>query len=237
MKGGAVWLGELSYVTARALQEQLVNARQRDAIDDTVLILSHPPTITLGKRTTPADFPLGQGALAQRGVQLVEVERGGGPTYHGPGQLVIYPVVSLDGRGVKQFVERGLQTLAVLASCFGVQAQGELDPAGLWVSGARSGHPAAPKRKLGAVGLKIERGVTNHGFSFNVNVELEIYDLFRPCSLSGAAATSLAHELPGSCPELKVVAQRAVELFSVWPSGRDIGAGESAERKSTYPAG
>lgn len=223
----AVWLGELSYESARALQEGLVEERQRNRVGDSWLLVSHPPTITLGKRSSAADFPFGRERLEERGIRLVEVARGGGPTYHGPGQLVLYPVVQLEGRGVKQFVTEGLRMLSALAAHFGVRAEGLLDPAGLWVEGARA--------KLGAVGLKIERGVTNHGFSFNVNPALEIYDLFYPCSQRDAAVTSLARELGDRGPELRAVAEWAVELLegeSYFPVSK-LGLGAI----STYPGG
>ncbi len=221
---GAVWLGELSYAAARTLQEELVVKRQREEIGDTVLLLSHPPTITLGSRSSPADFPLGRAILEQRGISLIEVARGGGPTYHGPGQLVIYPVVKLAGRGVKQFVAAGLAKLAELAAQFGVRAEGALEPAGLWVS--------SPCAKLGAVGLKIERSVTNHGFSFNVDLPLDVYELFYPCSQRESAVTSLAQELGGEGPTIRTVAECAAELFDP-----RIGPDPRKNLKSTYPGG
>lgn len=223
----ALWLGELSYERARELQEGLVAERQRDAIGDSWILVSHPPTVTLGKRSSTADFPFGRARLEEAGVRLIEVARGGGPTYHGPGQLVLYPVVRLADRGVKQFVSEGLSLLCSLASHFGVRATGLLEPAGVWVDGGRA--------KLGAVGLKIERGVTNHGFSLNVNPALEVYDLFHPCSQRGAQVTSLERELGARCPKLRAVAEHAITLLERIPRSE---AGKAELRViSTYPGG
>lgn len=210
---GCRYLGTVGYHAARELQEELVRARA-GAAGDSVLILQHPPCITLGRRTCPADLALSERELAARGVDLFRTERGGSATFHAPGQLVIYPVVSLKERGigVRRFVEEWLGILGSVVSRYGPIPEVRLEPAGLWLG-------ELPPRKIAACGLRITEGITNHGFSLNVNLSLEPFQWFVPCGIKNAGVTSLSAEcqrLGLSEPRIEEVAGSCAELIGAW---------------------
>jgi lipoyl(octanoyl) transferase len=185
------WLGRVDYRDAWALQKRLVDERVVGAIPDTVLLLEHPRVLTLGRqadeshvRATPAD-------LADHGIELIRVERGGEVTYHGPGQLVAYPIIALSQRGllVRPLV-RALEG-AMIDTCraLGVEADRRDGHPGCWVE------PAGPRpRKIGAVGLRVERGVSYHGIALNVTVDLADFDLIDACGMPDVESTSIAAE-------------------------------------------
>jgi lipoyl(octanoyl) transferase len=187
----ARWLGRIAYRDAHELQKRLVAERAADVIPDQLLLLEHPPVLTLGRNADPVHILASPDDLERRGIEVVRVERGGEVTYHGPGQLVAYPIVALARRGmlIRPFV-RALET-ALVETCrvHGVAAA------------RRDGHPgcwcdpdgAAP-RKIGALGLRVERGVTYHGIALNVTVDLADFDLIDPCGMPGVASTSIATE-------------------------------------------
>jgi lipoyl(octanoyl) transferase len=187
----ASWLGRIDYHEALALQKRLVAERADGRIEDQLLLLEHPPVLTLGRTADPAHVRADAAALAAAGIEVIRVERGGEVTYHGPGQLVAYPIIDLGRRGlmVRPLV-RALEA-ALVATCgaFGVAA------------GRRDGHPgcwcepdgAAP-RKIGALGLRIERGVSYHGIALNVTVDLAAFEMIDPCGMPGIASTSIAQE-------------------------------------------
>lgn len=187
----ARWLGRVDYAAAHALQKRLVDARVAGEIGDQILLLEHPPVLTLGKHSDPAHIRATQAELATRAIDVVRIERGGEVTYHGPGQLVAYPIVKLHERGLllRPFV-RALEA-ALIATC---AAHG--------VSAARrDGHPGcwcepdgAVPRKIGALGLRVERGVSYHGIALNVTVDVGEFDLIDPCGMPGVVSTSIALE-------------------------------------------
>ena len=194
-------LGLIEYSAAREIQNQLIAKRLKGEIQDTVIFCEHPPTITLGKRTRAADISLPKVELERCGFSVYEVERGGSVTVHNPGQLVIYPVIDLRDRGlgVRRFVELGLEAIVESLVQFGVNAVSNLGVVGVWCVARDSQAPAgkvAP-RKIAQVGLKIVSGVTNHGFSVNINNELEGFGLVRPCGLEGVLVTSISEETRG----------------------------------------
>ncbi len=187
----ARWLGRIDYGEAHALQHRLVDARATDAIGDQLLLLEHPAVLTLGRNSDPAHILADDAELARRGIEVVRIERGGEVTYHGPGQLVAYPIVRLHERGllVRPFV-RALEA-AMIATCaeLGVTAD------------RRDGHPGCwcdldgdEPRKIGALGLRVERGVTYHGIALNVSVDLADFGLIDACGLPGVPSTSIAAE-------------------------------------------
>ncbi len=196
------FLGLIPYEEARAMQEQLVRELAEDKSKECVLILEHPSVITVGPRTKSSDIPAaislnGNGGHNRLdGIPVVKVDRGGGATYHGPGQLIVYPIISLKARqlGVRAFVSRGLQVLSRVAIQCGVVVEPSLSPAGLWVGSRGVGNMAEAPRKIGAVGLRISQGITNHGFSFNVSPDLTVFNGFVSCSLAGVQPTSLVAE-------------------------------------------
>ena len=203
------FLGLTPYREARQLQEELVVQRIAGRIPDTILYCEHPPVVTLGKRTQSEHLLVSRQLLTERIGEVVEVTRGGSVTLHLPGQLVIYPVVSLTERklGVKQFVELGLSAIVAVLSQLKIAAEIRLNPAGVWTKGEAT-------KKLAQVGLQITRGVTNHGFAVNVSCPLAPFSLIAPCGLTAAAVTSIAEELaaavasgPLQCPEIEVLAE------------------------------
>ena len=188
----AHWLGRVPYDEAHALQRRLAAERADGRIGDRLLLLEHPAVLTLGRNSDPAHILAGADELAARGIPVVRVERGGEVTYHGPGQLVAYPIVALHDRGllVRPFV-RALET-ALVATCaaHGVKAARRDGHPGCWCD------PEGPRRrKIGALGLRVERGVTYHGIALNVTVDLADFDLIDACGMPGVVSTSIAVEL------------------------------------------
>jgi lipoyl(octanoyl) transferase len=188
----ARWLGRVAYRDAHALQKQLVDDRAAGRIGDQLLLLEHPAVLTLGRQSDPAHILATPEQLAARGIEVIRVERGGEVTYHGPGQLVAYPIVALARRGmlVRPFVRALEAALIETCSAHGVRAERRDGHPGCWcgVEG-----PAA--RKIGALGLRVERGVTYHGIALNVTVDLADFELIDPCGMPGVRSTSIAAEL------------------------------------------
>ncbi len=188
------WLGTLSYESAREIQNQALQRVLQDPAEEVIYLCEHHPCLTLGRRTPADEIGLTQEQWAAKGVEVIEVDRGGAATYHGYGQLMVYPVLSLRRRklGVRDFVAQGLELLAATARDLGVPSHASLCPAGVWreVSGA-----SEPQRKLLSVGLRIERGVSNHGYCLNINCDLENFSFFTPCGQQAVQMTSLGHEL------------------------------------------
>lgn len=192
------WLGRIAYRDAWARQHELVAARAAGTIPDTLMLLEHPAVLTLGRNNDRSHVRASDHELAQRGIELIAVERGGEVTYHGPGQLVAYPIVKLADRAVllRPFVRALEAAMADLAGTYGVQAGRREGYPGCWVAS----ESAAP-RKLGALGLKIERGVSYHGIAFNVTARLADFELIDPCGLPGLDVTSIAREAGWPIPD------------------------------------
>ena len=216
----AYWLGPRRYQVIHALQERLLLARQQGRIGDTLLLLEHGPVITMGRGARPENVLLSPSMLEARGVELVTTDRGGDVTYHGPGQLVGYPIVGLepDRCDVRRYVRDLIETMVGLARDHGVSA-GVLDKyPGVWVDVESPRHwpgqdEAKQPAKLGAVGIRISRWVTMHGFAFNACTSLEGFGLIVPCGIQQFDVTTL-HELVGGTPQPKALAPRAAELLS-----------------------
>jgi lipoyl(octanoyl) transferase len=182
-----VHLGSVPYAEALALQQRVRAARQADVIPDTVLILEHPPVYTRGRRSDPAELPLGEDWYRARGIDLVDVDRGGKVTYHGPGQLVAYPIARVGD--VLEFVGRLEDAMVAALAEEGVRgARGRAHDGreftGVWVG----------ERKIGSIGLHVAKGVTTHGLSVNVDNDLAPFEWIVPCGLGGVAMTSVARE-------------------------------------------
>jgi lipoyl(octanoyl) transferase len=188
----ARWLGRLDYQTAWDLQHELVARRAAGEIPDQLLLLEHEPVLTLGRQSDPAHIRATPEELASRGIDVIRVERGGEVTYHGPGQLVAYPIVRLADRGllIRPFVRALEDSMAQTAADFGVTAGRRDGLPGLWCDAA-SGHP----RKLGALGLRVEHGISYHGIALNVTTNLADFDLIDACGMPEAKSTSVACEL------------------------------------------
>jgi lipoyl(octanoyl) transferase len=179
-------LGTLEYREGLALQERAQAARQAGAIPDTMLLLEHWPVYTRGRRSAPGELPMGEDWYRMQGIDIVETNRGGKVTYHGPGQLVGYPIVVVDDVvGYVRTLEQGL--VAALAD-EDITARGRPDDGpdytGVWVD----------DRKIASIGVHVARGVTTHGFAVNVENDLQPFSFIVPCGLDGVAMTSLIKE-------------------------------------------
>ena len=179
-------LGVVSYAAALDLQRELVTARQAGRVSDVLLLLEHPHVITLGvsARRSRANVLASAAMLDERGVELHEAPRGGDVTYHGPGQLVGYSVLDLkpDRCDVHRYVRDLEDVLIRVAAEFGVHATRVTGLTGVWVG----------NDKLAAIGVRLSRWVTSHGFAFNVNTDLDYFKLIRPCGIDDRGTTSLA---------------------------------------------
>lgn len=186
--------GLVPYREMRAVQEALVQERIDGKRGDTIIFCEHPPVVTLGKRTAEGDIDVHAGVWKSKGIPLIVTDRGGSATFHGPGQLIVYPVIKLQerGLGVRTFVSIVLSSIAEELRTIGLPCTPELSPAGVWIMGEKG------KKKVGSVGLRIIHGVTCHGFSVNVCNDLEIFRLFKPCGLDHVEMTSISSELRSS---------------------------------------
>lgn len=206
------WLGRIAYREAWDLQKRLVDERVAGRIPDQLLLLEHDPVLTLGRRSDPGHVLAPAAVLEARGIELIQVERGGEVTYHGPGQLVAYPILGLADRGLLlRPLVRALEA-AMTATCasFGVAADRRDGHPGCWCD------PDGPvPRKIGALGIRVERGVTYHGIALNVNPDLRDFDLIDPCGMPGVASTSIAKEAgrPDEAPSTDAV-ERASTIFA-----------------------
>lgn len=206
----AAYLGRRPYAEMRRVQNEYVRKRIGGRCGELLLLCEHPPTLTLGRRANASDLGMSADEWRSRGVDVVETERGGAATFHGPGQLVLYPVVELRayGLGVRTFTSSGLAALAGALAEWGIAAEVREQPAGVWLPASEG----QPQRKIAAVGLKIVRGVSNHGFALNVCCDLEPFSRIVPCGLPGARATSVEQEL-GFAPDLRTAADAVGRAF------------------------
>jgi lipoyl(octanoyl) transferase len=199
------YFGLTPYAEAHALQHALVERRKRDEIPDQLLLLEHPHVITLGRAANRANVLADEATRERHGVELFETGRGGDVTYHGPGQLVGYPIVKLlPGRqDIRRYV-RDLQEVIVRAARdFGVESEPRGgDFVGVWVG----------DEKLAAIGIRISRWVTMHGFAFNVSTNLDYFNLIVPCGIQGHGVTSL-EKLLGHPVEMRAVVASVMRHF------------------------
>ena len=196
MTGVFVDLGTIEYGRAWELQKELVAARTSDSIPDTLLLLEHEHVITLGRKTTPENF-------RPQKVPVFQVERGGDATYHGPGQLVGYPVVKIHDHDVRKHVRTIEDALIASVRSFGVDAQRKDGHPGVWVG----------QRKLASIGVAVTDWVAFHGFALNVNTDMSYFELIRPCGLDPSSMTSMQSVI-GSKVEMKDVKREVVKQYS-----------------------
>jgi lipoyl(octanoyl) transferase len=193
-------LGLIGYAEAWELQKRLVAARKAGAISDVLLFCEHPHVITLGRNGKREHLLASENVLRQKGVEFHETDRGGDITYHGPGQIVGYPILDLDGirRDVHWYVRMLEECMIRATADFGIAARREEGKTGIWVDVEESGSslatrqpPLATSEKLAAIGVHISRWVTSHGFAYNVATDLRYFDLIVPCGIQERKATSL----------------------------------------------
>ncbi len=199
------FLGLTPYDQSLALQESLVERRKRDEIPDQFLLLEHPHVITLGRAANRANVLIDDAARVQLGVELFDTGRGGDVTYHGPGQLVGYPIIKLlpGHQDVRRYVRNIQEVLVRAARDFGVEVEPrDGDYIGVWVG----------DEKLAAIGIRISRWVTMHGFAFNVATDLNYFRLIVPCGIRGHGVTSL-QKLSGHPVEMNAVAESVTRHF------------------------
>jgi lipoyl(octanoyl) transferase len=209
----AAWLGRIAYRDAWTMQKDLVAQRAEGAIEDRLLLLEHDAVLTLGRQSDEAHVLASPKELRRRGIEVIRVERGGEVTYHGPGQLVAYPIIRLGDRGILVRPLVAALEAAMIETCarLGVEAFRRDGHPGCWVEG-RAG---SPPRKIGALGLRIERGVSYHGIALNIDPDLRDFDLIDPCGMPGLVSTSIAEELGRSAePPTTGVVERAGAIFA-----------------------
>ena len=201
-------LGRMRYGPCHALQQRLGAARTSGEVGDTVLFVEHDPVVTLGRRAKPEHLLRSPEALAAQGVEVHDVGRGGDVTYHGPGQLVMYPIIDLkpDRRDVRRYVWSLEETMIRTCADYGVTAERVAGYNGAWVG----------DDKIGAVGVRISRWVTMHGIGFNVSTRLEDFSVIVPCGIATGGVTSLERELGRAVPMAEVVERSATHLSALY---------------------
>ncbi len=196
MNGYLVDLGRMEYGEALRLQKELVQKRAKGEIPDSLVLVEHDHVITLGRKTTPANFK-------PQDIPVFQVERGGDATYHGPGQLVGYPVVLLADHDVRKHVRSMEEAIIRTVGTYGVQGERVEGHPGIWVAG----------RKLASIGVAVTDWVTYHGFALNVNTDLSYFELIRPCGLDPNTMTSM-QRLTGKAVSFEDVKARFAREYS-----------------------
>lgn len=215
----------MGYAEAHALQKRVAAARKADAIEDLLLFCQHPHVITQGRNGKRENLLVGEHLLRQKGVEFFETSRGGDITYHGPGQIVGYPILNLGAirRDVVWYVRMLEEAMIRATAEFGIIAEREQGKTGIWVKAGEERALdsqgslgmttlAGPSEKLGAIGVHISRWVTSHGFAYNVSTDLRFFDLIVPCGIAGRKATSLEKLLGRRVGEMEVAPRLAKHL-------------------------
>jgi lipoyl(octanoyl) transferase len=230
-----LYLGCVEYGEALKLQAEMAARRQEGRIGNVLLLLEHPPVLTLGRNAKRSNVLASDEMLAARGVTLYEINRGGDVTFHGPGQLIGYPIFDLRSLrnpasgarlGPVDFVRLMEEALIEVCGEFGVKAGRICGLTGVWCHlrwggsldescGTKASDPPAGEKKIAAIGIHVARGITTHGFALNVSVDLSGFALINPCGITDRTVTSLEKEMaePGQVPALEELAHRAARAF------------------------
>jgi lipoate-protein ligase B len=224
---GIVALGRMPYGDALTLQRDLAARRIAGTLDhDLLLLVEHPPVITLGRGFQPQSLPIARGALEARGIEVHEIDRGGDVTFHGPGQLVGYPIFDLGGhrRDLHWFLRQLEQALIVALAALGIPGERAAGYTGVWTR----------SRKIASIGIHVRQWVTWHGFALNVTTDLSHFDLIVPCGIPDVQMTSIQRELLERFPPdgwnrtVDQVVLGFVEAFGMRPQMEEVG--ETARR-------
>ncbi|HKW18667.1 MAG TPA: lipoyl(octanoyl) transferase LipB [Terriglobales bacterium] len=222
-------LGTIDYATGLQLQDKLVALRKDGRIGDVLLLLEHTPVITLGRNAKSTNIIASPESLARRGVEVFECDRGGDVTFHGPGQLVAYPIFDLRGFtsenpsrktvGVIEYVRRLEEALIRTCAEFGIPAKRISGLTGVWTSeDPPSPRGSLPEAKIAALGVHISRGVTSHGIALNVNTDLSFFNLIIPCGIDSKPVTSVQKELGREVPMQQVAHMLSRNFGAVFKS-------------------
>ncbi len=220
-----LYLGRVAYDEALRLQEELAGLRYQGRIENVLLLLEHPPVLTLGRNAKRSNVLASDNMLAARGVTLHEINRGGDVTYHGPGQLIGYPIFDLRSlhspsgtrMGPVDFVRQMEEALIRLCGTYGVRAGRIPGLTGVWCGVSEPQLSSKESKKIGAIGIHVSRGITSHGFAFNVTTNLEDFRLINPCGITDREVTSLEREVasPERVPALESIAHEAARQFGI----------------------
>jgi lipoate-protein ligase B len=201
----ASYLGIVPYHLALRLQQTLLSSRAEGLIPDVLLLLQHPPVFTVGRFRGKEDIVVPREMLTREGIAVFHTNRGGGVTYHGPGQLIGYPILNLKekGLGVRQYIWSLEEIVMRLLYTVDIQGYRVPDHRGVWVG----------DKKICSVGVNVSRGISTHGFALNVNNELHCFQYIRPCGLVSGVMTSIS-ELSGRSVEVETILSDAIRCFS-----------------------
>jgi len=239
-------LGRVPYAEGLAIQQRVVAARKAGVIGDALLLVEHPPVLTLGRNAHRSNVLASDEFLAARGIELHEINRGGDVTYHGPGQLVGYPILDLRGEwpgkkgphlGPVDYVRMIEDTLIRVCGEFGVMAQRICGLTGVWTLTGGS----VPEKKIAAIGVHVSAGVTSHGFALNVTTDLRDFQWIVPCGIADKPVTSLELEAaPGHAPTMDAAVHATARHFGrvfgrqmLWRGSVDELLAASAEKLNT----
>lgn len=213
-----LYLGRVGYAEGLTLQQEMVELRHQDRIENTLLLLEHPPVLTLGRNSNRSNILATDEMLARKGVTVHEINRGGDVTYHGPGQLVGYPIFDLRSLknasgsrlGPVDYVRRVEEALIRLCAGYGVLTGRVQGRTGVWTNTV-----PGREKKIGAIGVHVSRGITSHGFAFNLTTDLRDFQWIVPCGIADREVTSLEIEIPdpAQLPALPQLADAAARHF------------------------